>query len=200
MIRRLLTRLRRNQRGATLIEFALVAPVLLMVIMGLLDMTYSMYAKAMLEGAVQKAARDSTLESGASVTANNAIDGIVKDAFRQANGSVTDADFNFRRRNFSDFSGAGKMEPSTGPGGQCAAGFTYVDINNSNSWDDGAQDGQGGANDATLYTVRVTYRSLFPVNSLFGAPAVRTIRASTVLRNQPYNNQSARNTGPTRNC
>ncbi len=200
MIRRLLKRLRHNQRGSTLIEFAMVAPVLMVVVMGLLDMTYRLYAKAMLEGAVQKAARDSTLESGATASANSVIDNVVKTAFKTVNGTVTDSDFTFTRRNFSDFTNSDKLEPSTGPGGQCATGFTYVDVNDSNSWDDGAIAGQGGANDAVLYTAQVSYKSLFPVHSLFGASPIQTIRATTVMRNQPYNNQQARNSGPTRNC
>lgn len=200
MTRRLLKRLRDNRRGAALIEFALVAPVLLVVIMGLLDMTYQLYAKAMLLGAVQKAGRDSTLESGVSASANAAIDAVVKNAFRKVNGTVTDSSFVFTRRSFSDFTNAGKLEASTGPGGQCATGFTYADVNNSNSWDDGAIAGQGGANDAVLYTAQVSYTSLFPVNALFGASNTKTIRATTVLRNQPYNNQSTRVSGPTRNC
>ncbi|UVO53220.1 TadE/TadG family type IV pilus assembly protein [Sphingomonas sp. SUN039] len=201
----LIKRLRADKRGAALVEFALVAPALLLVIMGLLDMTYRLYAKAMFEGAVQKAARDATLESGSVATVSAALDEKVKNSFRQVNASVTDSNFTFTRRNFKDFSSSGKMEPSTGPGGQCAAPsggttYTYVDVNNSNSWDDGAQAGQGGADDVVLYTAQVTYRSLFPVNSLFGASQYQTIKSSTVLRNQPYNNQAARTTGPTRNC
>jgi Flp pilus assembly protein TadG len=201
----LLKRLRADKRGATLVEFALVVPALMVVIMGLLDFSYRLYAKAMFEGAVQKAARDATLESGATVTSGTLIDTKVKDAFKTVNGTVTDSSFTFTRRNFKDFTNSGKMEPSTGPGGQCAppsggTTYTYVDINNSNSWDDGALAGQGGANDVVLYTAAVTYRSLFPVNSLFGASTMQTIRASTVLRNQPYNSQATRATGPTRNC
>lgn len=205
MIRRLLKRLRDDKRGSYMMEFALVTPALLVVIMGLLDMTYRLYARAMLEGAVQKAARDSTLETGSTASANAIVDNIVKNSFKQVNGKVVAADYTFTRRNFADFTKAGKMEPSTGPGGQCAppAGatvYTYVDINNNGTWDDGAIAGQGGANDAVLYTVAVRHESLFPVNSLFGAERYQTIRASTVLRNQPYNNQAARATGPTRNC
>jgi len=205
MIAALLKRLRRNQRGATLIEFAMVAPVLLVVIMGLLDMSYRLYAKAMFEGAMQKAARDATLESGATVATGTLIDSKVKEAFKNLNGTVNDASFSFTRRNFKDFTNAGKMEPSTGPGGQCpqpagTGAYTYVDVNNNNVWDDGAISGQGGANDVVLYTATVTYKALSPVNGLFGASAMQTIKVSTVLRNQPYNSQAARATGPTRNC
>jgi Flp pilus assembly protein TadG len=199
-MRYLLGRFRGDQRGATLIEFALVAPALLVVIMGLLDMSYRLYARAMLEGAVQKAARDSTLESGATSTANAAIDTIVKDAFKAVNGTVTDSNFTFTRRNFADFTKAGKKEASTGPGGLCAPGFTYADVNNSNDWDDGAAEGQGGANDAVLYTVQVNYNAIFPVYGLFGGSSTQSIRATSVLRNQPYNSQAGRVPGPTRNC
>jgi Flp pilus assembly protein TadG len=204
-MRTLLKRLRADARGASLVEFAMVAPALMVVIMGLLDMTYQLYAKAMFEGAVQKAARDATLESNSVATASAALDTKVKTAFKEVNGSVTDSSFTFTRRNFKDFSSAGKMEPSTGPGGQCAppAGatvYTYVDVNDSGTWDDGAQAGQGGADDVVLYTATVTYRQLFPVNALFGASTMKTVRASTVLRNQPYNNQATRAPGPTRNC
>ena len=202
---RLLNRLCTEKRGAALMEFAFVAPVLLVVIMGLLDFGYDLYAKAVFEGVVQKAARDATLEDNANVASSTLIDTKVKNAFKNMNASVTDGSFSFTRRNFKDFSNAGKMEPSTGPGGLCApplggTTYTYVDLNNSNSWDDGAVDGQGGANDVVLYTATVTYRAIFPINALFGAPMTQTIRASTVLRNQPYGNQAARPVGPTRNC
>lgn len=205
MIRRLLKRLRADRRGSYVIEFALVTPILLVAMFGMLDMAYRLYAKSILEGAVLKAARDSTLELGSTAANNTLVDNIVKNTFKDVNGKVVDADYTFTRRNFADFSNAGKMEPATGPGGQCAPPvgatvYTYVDVNNSGSWDDGAIAGQGGANDAVLYTVTVRHQSLSPVNSLFGAEKFQTIRASTVLRNQPYNNQAARTTGPTRNC
>ncbi len=204
-MKNVLKRLRRDERGSSIIEFAIVAPVLLMVIMGLLDFSYRLYAKAVFEGVVQKAARDATLEDSATVASSTLIDTKVKEAFKDVNGSLTDSNFSFSRRNFQDFTTAGKMEPATGPGGVCAppsgsTTYTYVDLNNSHTWDDGAIDGQGGANDVVLYTATVTYRSLFPVNALFGAPTTQTIKASTVLRNQPYNDQPDRAVGPTRNC
>lgn len=198
MIRKLLNRLRREDRGATLIEFALVAPVMLVVIMGLLDMTYRIYANAILQGAVQKAGRMATLATN-NVT-QVTLDTAVKNAFKQVNSGVTDSSFVITRRNYANFTNADKMEPSTGPGGVCAAGFTYVDLNNSNTYDDGAQNGQGGAQDAVLYTVQVTYPTPFPVSSLYGASRTPTIRATTILRNQPFATQGARNAGTTRNC
>ena len=194
------TNLRREERDATLVEFALFAPVLMIVMMGLLDMSYRLYATAMLNGEVQKAARDATLESSTNAVALAALDTRVKEGFRQVNGTVNDSNFVITRRNFANFTNAGKMEPSTGPGGVCAPTFTYVDVNNSGTFDDGASSGQGRTDDVTLYTVTVTYKSLFPVNALYVASTNQTITSQTVLRNQPFNDQAARPVGPTRAC
>ena len=50
-----------NERGTTIIEFALIAPVLMLVMMGFFDMGHEVYARSVLTGAIQKAARDSTI-------------------------------------------------------------------------------------------------------------------------------------------
>jgi Flp pilus assembly protein TadG len=190
----------RDERGATIIEFAIVFPVVMMVFMALWDLAYRQYATAILSGEVQRAARAGTLESAQSVSALTAIDERVRRNVKRINANMQNSDFTFTRRNFSDFTGAGKMEATTGPGSVCAAGYTYVDVNNSNTWDDGAQNGVGGAQDVQLYTVTVSYRPLFPINALYGGPANHTVKASTVLRNQPFQDQQARNAGITRNC
>jgi hypothetical protein len=159
----------------------------------------------MLQGALQEAARDGTLETGGAVGADATLDAIVRENFKRVNSQLPDSAFTFTRRNFVNFTSAGKLEPSTGPGGRCAppsggTTYTYVDTNNSNSWDDGAIAGQGGAQDVVLYTVKVDYPAVFPVPGVTGLNGTQTLTASTVLRNQPYNNQQARSAGPTRNC
>jgi Flp pilus assembly pilin Flp len=57
--------LRRDKRGATIVEFALVSPVMILMMMGLGDMGYQVYAQSILNGAMQKAARDSAIQGGA---------------------------------------------------------------------------------------------------------------------------------------
>lgn len=200
MTHRLIQKLRRDERGAALMEFAILAPVLLMVIMGLLDLAHMSYMKSILAGEVQKAARDSTLESATNSGALGTIDAKIKARVKNVNGTLTDANFTITRRNFTSFSDAGKMEPTTGPGNVCAVGYTYVDRNDSGTWDDGAQAGAGGAQDVTLYTVRVTYPPLLPIKGLWGGEPYHSISASTVLRNQPYKDQQARNAGVTKSC
>jgi Flp pilus assembly protein TadG len=200
MMVRLLKRLRRNRRGTTTLELAMILPTLMVVIMGMLDFTYRLYATSIVQGAVQKAARDSTLEMNATQTSQDAIDTKVRNAVKDINGVVTDSSFTITRQNFENFTAAGKMEATTGPGGVCAPGYVYVDKNNNSVWDNGANSGQGGADDVTLYDVQVQYKALFPINALFGASNMQTIRAKTILRNQPYNTQAVRAAGTTRPC
>lgn len=194
-----------DDRGTTMLEFAFVAPLMLLTIMGLTSIAYRQYDIVMLQGALQEASRAGTLESGSSAGAEAAEDAIVRQNFQRVNSALPDSAFTFTRRNFTNFTAAGQLEPATGPGGRCAppsggTTYTYTDVNNNNSWDDGALAGQGGAQDVVLYTVKVDYPSVFPVPFVSTLTGTQTLTATTVLRNQPYNNQQARSAGPTRNC
>ena len=195
----------RDNRGASLLEFAFVAPIMLLAMLGMTSLAYRQYDIVMLQGALQEAARDGTLESGGVTGADAAIDAAVRTNFKRVNSALADSAFTFTRRNFANFTTAGQMEPSTGTGGRCqppagATTYTYVDTNNDNVWNDGALAGQGGAQDVVLYTVKVDYPSVFPVPGVAALTGTQTLTATTVLRNQPYNGQQARTAGPTRNC
>jgi Flp pilus assembly protein TadG len=56
-------RLWRASGGAALIEFALTAPVALLMAMGLCDLAYQLYMQSVLSGLVQKAGRDATIQN-----------------------------------------------------------------------------------------------------------------------------------------
>jgi Flp pilus assembly protein TadG len=179
--------LRRDTRGATIVEFALVSPVMILMMMGLGDMGYQVYAQSILNGAMQKAARDSAIQGGANATA--IIDGKVSAMVRNI---AKNATISFTRKNYDSFSVI-KPEPfvDTNGNGVRNTGECYTDINANNQWDsDPGENGQGGANDVTVYTATVTYPHLFPVTSLFGWPSTQTIIASTLLKNQPYASQT----------
>src|SRR3546814_8105467 len=48
--------------GNTIVEFAFVGPVLVLLLMGTLDVGHTLYMQAVLQGVMQKAARDSRSE------------------------------------------------------------------------------------------------------------------------------------------
>ncbi len=186
----MLNRLRalgRDTRGATLVEFAIVAPVMMLLLMGLGDMAYQIYAQSILNGALQKAGRDSTIQGAANDTAD--IDAKVSNMVKKIAANAT---FTYTRKNYDSFSVI-KPEPFTDTNGNGVrdAKECFTDVNGNGTWDsDPGIAGQGGASDVTVYTVTVTYPRLFPVARLFGWSQSMTISASTLLKNQPYASQS----------
>ncbi|ASK87790.1 TadE/TadG family type IV pilus assembly protein [Sphingorhabdus sp. SMR4y] len=191
--------LKRDDGGAALVEFALVSPVLILLIMGMLDLGHRIYATAILQGSVQKAARDASLDDGSANA--SAIDDRVKELMLPVLQPEPISDFEFTRKNYSDFSDVAQPEDftDTNNDGECNNGEPYDDVNGNDSWDaDRGAAGQGNAKDAVLYTVKVTYPRLFPMAGLVGMSQDEVIQASTVVRNQPFGEQSDR--GEIKNC
>jgi len=186
-MRRLCFALARDERGVTVTEFALIAPVLLMTLMGLFDLSYNYYADTMIEGAVQNAARDSTIESYANNPA--ALDAAVRTSVQRI---VPNATVNFERSAYTDYADVGQTEEYTDNNvdGTCNNNEPFEDVNGNGVWDaDRQQDGTSGARDAVLYVVTATYDRAFPLPSLINLDPEVTVRARTVLRNQPFNLQ-----------
>ncbi len=199
MIGGLLQRLRQDQRGATLVEFALIAPPFLIMLMGLFDLTYNQYTSAMLNGAIQKAARDSSIEGASGSSA--AIDANVTKAVQAVSVNAT---LQFDRKTYSDFTNVNRGEDfnDLDSSGVCDNGEPYEDANGNGKWDaDVGTSGFGSARDAVLYTVTVNYRRAFPIFALMpGQGEFMTLRSSTVLRNQPYGQQSVAAAPAMGNC
>jgi hypothetical protein len=193
---RLLRLLRRNVRGATAVEFAMIAPALLTVLLGLMDLSYNIYTTTLLEGAIQKAGRDSTIEGAESK--GLAIDNHVRDIVDDI---VPNADVAFDRRAYIDFSDVGRPEDYSdlNDDGVCNDDEPFEDANGNGQWDpDRGREDMGGARDAVLYTVTVSYPRAFPFMSLLGWDRNITAKSRTVLRNQPYGQQNK--AAPVGNC
>ena len=181
-----------DERGITLVEFGLVAPVMLLMMMGFFDLAHQAYASSILQGAMQEAARDSTLESGSTATASAAIDAFVEERVRDVTGN--DATFSSNRLSYYDFGSVGDPENFVDAApfnGTYDPGECFEDVNGNGTWDsDLGKSGQGGAQDAVLYRMTVTYPRLFPMAGLLGWSKEQVISATTVLRNQPYGAQT----------
>lgn len=187
MTRASFRKLRHDRRGATAIEFAFVAPVMFLLIMGLSDLAYQSYVQAILTGSLQKAGRDSTIQGAGGRT--DQIDAMVKNMVRSVAKTAT---FTPVRKSYAAFDDV-RPEPfddNNHDGVYDAAKDCFTDINGNNRWDaDRGVAGQGGANDVVVYTMTVSFPRLFPMYALFGWPQTATIGASTVLKNQPYASQ-----------
>lgn len=183
-------RLRDDSKGTTIIEFAMIAPAFLLLIMAVSDLGYRAFIHSTLQGAVQKAARDGTLENGASATSS--IDARVRNLVSPivANGVWT-----FDRKNYESFTRAGAQEKFTDSDADNIRDATecFEDANANGVWDaDSGVSGQGGAKDITQYNVKIEFPRIFPLYGMLGWSANQTVSATTVIRNQPYDTQAAR--------
>ena len=150
----------------------------------------------LLEGAIQEAGRQSTIEGAE--TRGLAIDNQVRERVDTVVGNAT---FAFDRRAYIDFSDVERPEDFNDLNGDgvCNAGEPFEDVNGNGTWDpDRGKADMGGARDAVLYTVTISYPRAFPVMKLLGFDGTVTSRARTVLRNQPYGQQQK--AAPVGNC
>ena len=199
MSRGLARRLCTDRRGATLVEFAIIAPVMMTLLSGMCELAYQGYLQSVLTGAIQKAGRDSTIQGNGSQSAQ--IDAAVIAQLGQlasgwtancsATPPATTRTYCSTRKSYANFMNVGP-EPyvDTNANNQYdAATECFTDVNNNKVWDSGIT-GQGGANDVAVYTITITYPRLFPVAGLIGMSRTATLSASTTLKNQPWATQN----------
>ena len=185
MIRRLsfLRRLRRDERGVTILEFAMVAPVLLLLLLGIFDLGYRSYASSVLQGALHDAARMATVGSYSMAQ----IDSRVK---TRLSNFATRSTVTTEAASYYDFAGVAQPEKiigDTAPMGSYNAGDCFEDANGNNRFDsDRGRSGTGNSDDIVRYTVTISFPRILPMGSLMGWGNTQTLTANTVLRNQPY--------------
>ncbi|MXO90296.1 TadE/TadG family type IV pilus assembly protein [Pontixanthobacter aquaemixtae] len=185
-LRGLLTNLSKDQRGTTVMEFGLMVTVFMTLLLGLFDLGQLAYANAILRGATQDAARDSSLETGNTTTADAAVTSIIRTV-------APDATVTSSRVSYFDFEDVERPESwnDENDDGSCNDGEAYVDENGNGNWDsDIGVSGNGGAGDVVIYTVTVTYDPLFPNPFLPGGARARKITSSAVKKNQPFADQA----------
>ncbi len=173
-------------RGSAAVEFALIAPIMLMTIYGMFDIGHAQYTRALLEGTVEKASRSATIEGAKT----SVIDARVSAAIRQiAPGAL----ITFKRTALADFSDLGLPEDfdDINKDGTCNDNEPFEDANGNNSYDlDRGKIGNGAARDVILYQVDVSYKRILPIGRLLGQSNTMTMNAATVLRNQPFGVQN----------
>lgn len=190
-------RLGEDRRGISALEFALVSPVLLAIIMGGFDLAYQAYVKSVVSGELIRAGRENSLERAASTQQRAVIDERIRQSIQTV---VPRARVHPPRRTaFSSYAQIkSPAEPDANNNGVCEPGETYQDLNRNGRWDEssGVEDGSG-AKDVLVYTVALDYDRLLPVATLVGMSPVVHMAISTHVRIQPYDIHSA---PPILNC
>lgn len=175
----------RDRRGTAITEFGFVAAPFLVLTLGSYHVAYTIYAQTVFDGAVERAARISSLEGGKPTDADKMVLAAIDHVVPRVKIKST-------RTSYFDFADINRAEQFTDSNKNktCDPGEPYLDENGSGKWDkDIGVTGNGGAGDVVIYSVTATYPALIRIPFVPSSWTDRTMTASAVKKNQPFGNQ-----------
>ena len=194
---RSLMRLKRDSRGVTVVEFAIVALPLSMLLMGGFDLGHQSYIRAVMQGALNDAARKASVQDPSFTAKGSTTEERVTNTIKDQLQAITPgATISVTMSNYYDFSGIGnpeKLMTDVNGNGQYDAddGDCFSDLNGNGKYDtDTGRDGIGGANDVVFYEAHIVMPRLLPVAQLLGFSPDYDMTVATAVRNQPYGTQA----------
>jgi len=179
----------RDLRGVAAVEFAIMAPVLILVVAGTMEVSMVLAVSSLLEGGLRDAARygiTGFVPSG--TTREEQIKAIIGDA---TIGLVDMSNANIQTLIYPSFGDIGQPEPydDQNSNGAYDVGEPYTDINSNGQWDpDMGAAGLGGPGEIVLYKITYDLALMTPLlgNIMGGSDGKVTLRASIAVRNEPY--------------
>jgi Flp pilus assembly protein TadG len=196
---RLARNLRRDERGAAIVEFALVLVPMLLFILGGFDLGYQAYLRSVVQGALNDVSRTGSLEGPQLNCTGATVELQIECAIKARSNLVArNATYDIKTKNFYDFSTVNRSEKLVtdyNSNGQYDTGDCFVDLNGNGAFDASAgRIGVGGADDVVFYTVKVSMPRLFPIHKFISTTPNYQINATAAVRNQPYTTQQAPST------
>lgn len=131
-----------NRDGIAITEFAFVAPVFMMMLMGIFDIGYSMYIQSALQGAVQEGARRASLENTLWTDIENRVNAQVRQVIPSGD-PTTVISFTLDRTAYGEYSDVAVPEifEDKQRGGTMNGTYDppepYTDSNGNGRWDTG---------------------------------------------------------------
>jgi Flp pilus assembly pilin Flp len=191
-------RLRRSEKGATAVEMALISPLFMVILFGIIELSVALFVNTLVEGGLRDASRIGLtgMNTGAVTREQTIIDIVNSSSLGMVDLKAGDVSSKI----YPSFGDIGMPEPYTdvnGDGQYTASNFTfsgvnfpagepYDDINANGQWDaDMGAAGLGGPGEIVLYTISYNW------NFLSGeiVPILKGIipmHASMVVRNEPF--------------
>ena len=187
-LRRRLRRLHGDERGASALEFGLVALPMVLLMGGLLEFAVLLTAASMLDSASLQAARyGATGAQPTDGTREEMIRGIIEErTFGLVRMDLLEIDTK-AYRSFGRIDQAEGFDDANG-NGQYDDGETFNDVNGNGGWDeDQGAPGLGNAEDVVVYEVRYPWPGITGLMK----PIVQDIElsSSVPIRNEPYDIQ-----------
>ena len=169
-------------------EFAFIAPVLLLMIMAIIEFSLIMLASSVMESATTVSAR---LGSTGYTTSGTSRSQTILNSIKAKAGTFIDTQkLTIQSKYYTQYSQINDPEPFTDSNhnGVRDSGEAFTDVNGNGQWDaDMGLAGYGGAGDIVVYTVTYPWRILTPIVGRFiGKNGIYTITTHAVTKNEPF--------------
>jgi len=187
-LRRWIAAFRRDNRGVTAIEFALVGPALLLFIIGTVEVGLMLTAQQVLDEATFTGSR--TTKTGYKATGSTQT-ATISAAIKKAAQSYLDPNkIVISSLAYADYSDVGQAEPFTdvNKNGKRDVGEAFTDTNGNGKWDaDRGRSGAGQSGEIVLFTATYSWTLRTPLMAkLIGVNGAVPLTARAVVKNEPY--------------
>ena len=179
---------RSGQRGATAVEFAMIAPFYFMLIIGTMESAMVMFAQHVLECAASNASRTGkTGYIGAAQTQAETVKGTVD---KLASFLMESSKITIVAKAYKSLSaiGSGEAFVDANANGKWDVGENYTDSNSNGQYDsDIGASGYGGSGDVVVYTITYPWPIMTPVMAqILGKDGIWKQQSRVVVKNKPY--------------
>lgn len=188
--------LARDTRGSTIVEFAIIAMPMCLLLLGGLDLAYQSYVRSVMQGALNDAARKAAVETPSFSSSGASIEEKVANSIKDITNKIAiDATIDVSQKSYFDFSNVGNPEALMTDNNSNGRydddeGDCFEDANRNGTFDeDQGSSNRGGANDVVFYTAEISMPRLLPWHSFANVSPTIDMQVKTAVRSQPYANQ-----------
>ncbi|MCS6778302.1 MAG: pilus assembly protein [Geminicoccaceae bacterium] len=175
------------EEGSTAVDFAIVGPALVMMLIGILEVSALMITQSLLQSAVTEAARTGITGQGRDGLSREQA---IRRAAERLGGSLLRVErVRLETLVYPSFDSVGRPEPFTdvNGNGRRDPGEPFTDVNANGRWDDDmGRPSLGGPNDVVLYRVRYEWEPMTPLVRGVLPGGRLTLRSSYAVRNEPF--------------
>ncbi len=190
---RFLRRLRDGEDGSPAAEFAFVAPILFLMVIGTIEFGMIMFVTILMESGLRDAARYGITNN--EFGGMNRMERIVRIIDDRTMGlvDISQADLQVLVYPAFDQIGNGEDFVDGNGNGTYDAGETFADANGNGVWDsDIGQAGSGASGQVVLYRINYDWTLMTPLaGQVIGNDGKFTLNASIAVRNEPWNQGGA---------
>ncbi len=187
-LRHRLARLGRRSDGLAAVEFALIAPAMLLLAVGTLEVGMIFFGNTLLEGGLREAARYGL--TGAPPPSGTREGYVVDVVNSNGAGVVKITDDDISTLVYPNFTSIGVPEPFDDINGNETydGGEPFTDINCNGQWDeDMGRAGVGSGGEVVVYTVNYEMPMMTGfLDSMMGEDGKVSLTASVTVRNEPF--------------